>query len=315
MKQIHILIIAIGLIAGAGTFAAISSSGKDKKQSEQLKQELANAQAKIQALEEARKESSRRTLDDIVPAPSPVSEDSDAEVTSADDEPEEEQNDDPASQFAKMMNSKEARSLMKQFSTAMSGRGENWIKQRVAGYKERYGLTDAQAESISTRLSHEMEKGTEQFSQALDNEGKSIGEIMESQRDSWSNQQGVVDEIMKDTLTEEQYAEHEREQLSQQAKQVQRRADWELNQLNRSLELDDSQQDQVFEILVRNSSGYDESMQIEGTNSTSNANAGADVTKEDAIRSVLTPEQSTNYETYLEKSPTSRFGRFRGFGR
>ncbi|MFP6873785.1 MAG: hypothetical protein VCA55_09780, partial [Verrucomicrobiales bacterium] len=103
---------------------------------------------------------------------------------------------------------------------------------------------------------------------------------------------------------------------------VQGRANWELGRLDQALELSEAQEDQVFGILVRQSDDYDESMAIEGIETDLPAAALADdVTKEDAIRSVLTPEQTETYNSKVEDGGFGRGGRGgrgnwgRGFGR
>ncbi len=83
--------------------------------------------------------------------------------------------------------------------------------------------------------------------------------------------------------------------------------------------MSEAQEDQVFGILVRQSDDYDESMAIEGiATDLPPAALAQDVSKEDAIRSVLTPEQTETYNSKVESGGFSRGGRGRwgrGFGR
>ena len=75
----------------------------------------------------------------------------------------------------------------------------------------------------------------------------------------------------------------------------------------------EEQEDQVFGILVQKSSEYDESMAIEGISATLPESANAeDISKEDAIRSVLNVEQTEKYNERLENGG---FGRRGGWGR
>lgn len=232
-------------------------------------------------------------------------------------------NDEPAGPeeaFAKLLNSPEARKLMKGFAGAMSRGADQMIAAELETQKEKLGLTDDQTESIKGKLVAMIKEETERFKSELDDDSRSFSEIMEAQGDFWQNNEPDIDALFKEELSNEQYALYQREQLVEKTERVQRRATSELGQLNRTLKLSDEQADQVFGILVQQSSDYDESMAIEGITATLPEVANAEgVSKEDAIRSVLNPEQAETYNQKLESGGFSRrggpWGRGRGFGR
>ena len=222
---------------------------------------------------------------------------------------------DPAAAMAKLFNSKEARGFMKQMSAGFAKRGEAWIEQGVSDYAEKLNLSDAQVASLKKRLTAQMGEQMEAFNAKLDDENMSMQEIMQNQREVMMGQEDVMADILKEELDEDQFAEFEREQLVEKTERVQKDSDRELSRLDRSLELTDSQEDQVFGILVQTNSDFDESMQVEGAEGVVPVDDG--VAKEDAIRSVLDAEQTEKYNADLERQQSRRrspFGGGRGFG-
>ncbi len=224
----------------------------------------------------------------------------------------------PEEAFAQLLNSPEARKLMKGFAGAMSQGADRMIASEIENQKEKLGLSDSQTESIKDKMVSMVKEETKRFQSQLDDEDRSFVEIMDSQGEFWSQNEPKINEIMKAELTDDQYATYEREQLVEKTSRVQRQATSELDRLNKTLELSEEQEDQVFGILVQKSSQYDESMAIEGIEATLPESANAeDITKEDAIRSVLNTEQTEKYNERLEKGGFGRrgpWGRGRGFG-
>ena len=224
----------------------------------------------------------------------------------------------PEEAFAQLLNSPEARKLMKGFAGAMSQGADRMIASEIENQKEKLGLSDSQTESIKDKMVSMVKEETKRFQSQLDDENRSFGEIMESQGEFWSQNEPKINEIMKAELSDDQYATYEREQLVEKTERVQRRATSELDRINKTLELSEEQEDQVFGILVQKSSEYDESMAIEGIEASLPESANAeDITKEDAIRSVLNDGQTEKYNERLEKGGFGRrgqWGRGRGFG-
>jgi len=304
MNSSQVLPIALAFAIGGGLVFALKPGG-DNKESED---KLAAAEKRIAELE-------ARTAPKISAiAPEPIDTSKGAPITALlDDSAPVEEEDKPATaeeQMAKLFNSPEARNLMKGFAGAMSGRADQWIDGEMKKYKEKLGLTDAQMESIKGKMLAMVEENTESFQSALDDSSKSMQEIMESQGQFWRDNETEVEAMLKDELTDDQFADFEREQLVEKTKTVQRQADWELRRIDDAVELSETQEDQVFNILVRQSNDYDPAMAIEGADADLPPGAtAAEVTKEDAIRSVLTPEQT---ETYNGKVESGGFGRRRG---
>ena len=223
----------------------------------------------------------------------------------------------PEEAFAKLLNSPEARSLMKGFAGAMSRGADRMIAAEMESQKEKLDLTDAQVDSIKEKMVTMIQEETKRFQSDLDDDNRSFAEIMQSQGDFWEKNEPKINALLKEELTDEQFANYERNELVEKTEGIQRRANWELERMN-SLDLSEEQEDQIFGILVQKSSQFDEAMEIEGISAELPEAARSDeVSKEDAIRSILNPDQLEKYNERVEKGGFGR-GRGpwgRGFGR
>ncbi|MBD28106.1 MAG: hypothetical protein CMO38_02530 [Verrucomicrobiaceae bacterium] len=218
----------------------------------------------------------------------------------------------PEEAFAKLLNSPEARSLMKGFAGAMSRGADRMIAAEMESQKEKLGLSDVQVDSIKGKMVTMIEEETKKFQSELDDNNKSFGEIMQSQGEFWEKNEPRINALLKEELNDEQYAKYERNQLVEKTENIQKRANWELERMD-SLDLSEEQEDQVFGILVQKSSQFDESMEIEGISSElPEAARSQDVSKEDAIRSILNTEQLDKYNDKIENGGYGRGGRGRG---
>ena len=306
MKTTQFMFMALSFVLGLGVMALLRTDKESQKatSSNQSSSEIENKGKKTGS------NSSTSNLISNVPSkpkntPFKINEDL--------EDPEDEEPEGPEEAFAQLLNSPEARKLMKGFAGAMSRGADRMISSEVEKQKEKLGLSDDQAESIQGKLVSMVQDETKRFQSQLDDENRSFGEIMESQGEFWSQNEPKIDEIMKAELNDDQYALYEREQLVEKTNRVQRQATSELDRLNRTLELTEEQEDQVFGILVQKSSEYDESMAIEGISATLPESANAeDISKEDAIRSVLNADQTEKYNERLENGG---FGRRGGWGR
>ncbi len=308
MKAPQIVLIGLAFLLGVGAMAAFNLSSNESVKKKELEERLAAAQARVEELE---KKASR-------PATASAIEDADGNglrsaipKTTGEEETEEPDKDaTPEEQIAKLLNSKEARNLIKGFAGAMTSRADQWIGREINKYKEQFDLTDAQVASLNQKLTAMVKESTKDFQSQLDDESKSFQEIMESQGQFWQANEEKIDAMFKEELNEDQFAQYKEVQLTEKTKRVQRSADRELTRMDEDLELSPAQEDQVFAILVRESPEYDSAMTIEGVETGLPAEAtGTDVTKDDAIRAVLTPEQA---ETYNAKAESGGYGRQRG---
>ncbi|MDP6858181.1 MAG: hypothetical protein QF426_00020 [Verrucomicrobiales bacterium] len=306
-----IIFMALSFVLGLGVMALFKSD-KDIENANSIKE---NSSENGNSSDKTNSNSSKSNLISTVPS---KPKNTPFKIIEETEDSEDEEPAGPEEAFAQLLNSPEARKLMKGFAGAMSQGADRMIASEIENQKEKLGLSDSQTESIKDKMVSMVKEETKRFQSQLDDENRSFGEIMESQGEFWSQNEPKINEIMKAELTDDQYATYEREQLVEKTNRVQRQATSELDRLNKTLELSEEQEDQVFGILVQKSSQYDESMAIEGIEATLPESAIAeDITKEDAIRSVLNTEQTEKYNERLEKGGFGRrgpWGRGRGFG-
>ncbi|MBT7982238.1 MAG: hypothetical protein HN584_06675 [Akkermansiaceae bacterium] len=312
MKRNQLIIfMALSFVLGLGVMALFKSD-KDVENANSTKE---SSSENGNSSDKASSNSSKSNLISTVPS---KPKNTPFKIIEETEDSEDEEPAGPEEAFAQLLNSPEARKLMKGFAGAMSQGADRMIASEIENQKEKLGLSDSQTESIKDKMVSMVKEETKRFQSQLDDEDRSFGEIMESQGEFWSQNEPKINEIMKAELTDDQYATYEREQLVEKTSRVQRQATSELDRLNKTLELSEEQEDQVFGILVQKSSQYDESMAIEGIEATLPESANAeDITKEDAIRSVLNTEQTEKYNERLEKGGFGRrgpWGRGRGFG-
>ena len=307
-----IMFMALSFVLGLGVMALFRSD-KDTGNANSSKESSPGKE------KSADKTSSNKTQSDLISNIPSDPKNNPFKAKEEDEGSEDEEPAGPEEAFAQLLNSPEARKLMKGFAGAMSQGADRMIASEIEKQKEKLGLSDSQAESIQEKMVSMVKEGTKRFQSQLDDENSSFVEIMESQGEFWSQNEPEINEIMKAELSDDQYATYEREQLVEKTERVQRQATSELDRINRTLELSEEQEDQVFGILVQKSSEYDESMAIEGIEASLPESANAeDITKEDAIRSVLNSEQTEKYNERLEEGGFGRRGpwsRGRGFGR
>jgi Spy/CpxP family protein refolding chaperone len=315
MKTPQILLIVLAFALGLGVMAALNST-KSEEGNKQALNENKDTKASVDASTDGpvatpaiEPQKSPEGLPSAITAP----------AANAFDNEGQDEDLNPEDAFAQILNSPQARSLMKQMAGAMTRGADRMIEGAVNEYGEKLNLTEAQSASIKAKMASLMEESSKKFQSELDDDSRSMREIMESQGDFWRNNEEDIEGILKEELSAEQFEQFERLQLEEDTENIQRRANWELGAIDRALDLSEAQEDQVFGILVRQSDDYDASMAIEGIETDLPPAAIADdVSKEDAIRSVLTPEQTETYNSKVEDGGFGRSGRGRwgrGFGR
>ena len=318
MKNSQFLTMLIAFVVGAGLMFGIAQMNKDDDADQQA--ELAKLRAELEALKTKGGLAAAEPKLTSLPqkAPAEVEEIATTDIAEDEAETESEEPVDLATAISNFANSKQGRDLMKMGIAQMRQGSEMWIQRGIAEYTEKLDLSDDQVARLKERFTEYMNKEMEAFEAEIGNENMNFQEIMQKRGEMRGAQEEAMLEIVKEELTEEQFADFEREQLVEKTQRVQQDSDRELRRLDNDLNLTESQEDAVFGILVQTNSEYDDSMEIEGAGE--GVAIGADVAKEDAIRSVLDAEQTEKYNANLERNAQRRarwsgggFGR--GFGR
>jgi hypothetical protein len=98
-------------------------------------------------------------------------------------------------------------------------------------------------------------------------------------------------------LEGETLAKFENDRLQERVERVQNEADRKMHRLDRIVQLDETQKDEVFSLMARSSEAFDPSMQFEGLESESRP-LTAGQARDGALIGVLRPDQAQAYEDH-----------------
>jgi hypothetical protein len=104
-----------------------------------------------------------------------------------------------------------------------------------------------------------------------------------------------LDRFMEGLLTGDDLNAFKSDRMTERVENVQNEAEQRVSRLHREVELDESQQDQIFAIMARSSPDFDPAMRFEGLGDDTAALAPGQ-SRHDAIMAVLRPDQRQQYE-------------------
>jgi hypothetical protein len=168
---------------------------------------------------------------------------------------------------------------------------------RAGEYARKYGLTIVQQNLLVENLTR---KNTEQMKHVQDtmlSDHSTMRDYLKAQREMKSDL--GLDETMSQFLTGEQREEFLAERLDEKAQRVQFEADGRLNRIDAIVKLDDQQRRQLFLQLAQTSPDYDPRMSFAGLQEGVTP-AAQGMSQEQAIMSVLRPEQRQAYDSHRE---------------
>ncbi len=204
----------------------------------------------------------------------------------------------------------DARPLMKTLALMFGERrkemSDRMIRDMASKLAEQMGLTEEQTEAMIAHFTA-LDAANFEKMKAMFDRKLTIMDVFTVMNDT--NPQKAMDAYVQQTMTPEQKASWENRKLETKAQQLERTANWKLERMSSSLKLDEAQKDQVFSILVKSNPDYDPSLGVEGVTGTTpdaaDANA-APLKEEDAIASVLRPEQMQDWSTYQKKQTAEK---------
>lgn len=160
----------------------------------------------------------------------------------------------------------------------------------------KYSLTPAQQESLKKWLDVRAEEEAKRFTSIISQQGVKLEDLNAATNDI--RIEDGLDSFMQNTLSGEKLAAFRADHMEEKVNNVQKEADMKVERLDEIVKLDDDQRGQVFGMLARGARDYDPAMQLEGlgTNATLSGKS-----KQDAILSVLRPEQRESYEAARQK--------------
>ncbi len=157
---------------------------------------------------------------------------------------------------------------------------------------DRYKLDDTQRAALKKWMEDKSNRDAAAFRDLVAQDSTGLEDMMRASRDVRPDD--GLDEFMGGVLTGDALKQFKTDRMADRVKHVQYEADGKVARLDSIVDLDPAQEDQVFSIVARSSRDYDPGMQFEGVSA--DASPGAGQTREEAILSVLRPEQRQRYD-------------------
>lgn len=198
----------------------------------------------------------------------------------------------------------DARPLMKTLAIMFGKERAKLAERMITGIAERLaeemGLTEEQTADMIAHFLKLDSANFEKIKEMLD-KPITILSVFSAMQDM--NPSKNMDEYVMTKLNDDQKKAWENRKLETKAQQIERTANWQLQRMEK-LNLDETQKDQVFDILVKKNPQYDASLAVEGLNAESTFDAGK--SQEEAIAAVLREDQMAEYTSMQERQNKER---------
>jgi hypothetical protein len=199
----------------------------------------------------------------------------------------------------------DARPLMKSLAIMFDGERKKMTERMIRGMAEKLaeqmGLTEEQTADL---IAHFMKLDEQNFAKILAMLDKPMTLIDVFSAMNEMNPAKNMDAYVAAKLTPEQKLAWENRKLETKAQQIERTANWQLRRMDR-LNLDETQKDQVFDILVKTNPQYDTTLAVEGLSEEAGS-FEAGKSQEDAIAAVLREDQLAQYKEIQERQQSER---------
>ena len=159
-------------------------------------------------------------------------------------------------------------------------------------FARKYDLTPEQQTALKGWFAQKSGEQADKFTNLINDDKTRFIDIMRMSQDSRLDD--GIESQMEKMLTGQKLTDFKTQRLNERATRVQNEADAKVQRLNSVVPLSNSQRDQVFGIMARNSRDYDSAMVFEGE--TGQITAAPTGNRQAAILSVLTPDQRVAYE-------------------
>lgn len=173
---------------------------------------------------------------------------------------------------------------------------EDWADNMTGEWARKYDLNKGEKEKLRQWFMAKSREKSEAFEQVVSSDTSGFVDFVKATEYDLRDSDGI-DTVMEGFLEGEELAGFQEERLSERSESVQQEANRGLTRLDRIVELDERQQDEVFGILARGSGDYqDGKMDFDGM--------GADTSvldrqaRDTAIREVMRPEQAERFDQH-----------------
>ena len=189
------------------------------------------------------------------------------------------------------------RDLAPLFDRMRTKQQQQMIDSKTGEIVRKYGLDAAQQTVLRQWFEQKAATEAQKWNDLIARDGTRLEDIMKASRDVRPDE--GLDAVMGTVLTGDKLAAFKSDRLAQKAERVQSEADGYVQRLDGIVPLDETQRDQVFGIVARNSRDYDPAMRLEGTGGgIAAAPAGS---RQQAVLSVLRPDQRSAYDKEMQR--------------
>lgn len=161
----------------------------------------------------------------------------------------------------------------------------------------KYSLTPAQQDSLKQWLDQNAADEAKRYSDLISQDGTRLEDLAKAATEV--KVENGLEKFMEHTLSADKLAAFKSDQMMEKVTKVQEEADRKVTRLDSIVTLDETQRGQVFGVMARGAADFDPAMQFEGIGTDTGALGGK--SKQDAILSVLRPEQREAYEAEQER--------------
>ena len=164
----------------------------------------------------------------------------------------------------------------------------------------KYSLNPAQQESLKQWLDQNAADEAKRYTDLISQDGTRLEDLAKAATDI--KLENGLEKFMERTLSADKLAAFKSDQMMDKVAKVQEEADRKVTRLDGIVTLDEAQRGQVFGVMARGAADFDPAMRFEGIGPDTGTLAGK--SKQDAILSILRPEQREAYEAEQEKRRT-----------
>jgi hypothetical protein len=176
--------------------------------------------------------------------------------------------------------------------------GRRHAESLAGTYARKYGLgEDAQARLVETLEAGHAAQAAE-ISRLVESDHTSLREFMKAEREF--DREAGIDAFMERNLTGEKLQAFQTDRMAEKSQRVQSDADLQVERIDGIVKLDDAQRDQMFLYMAQTSDNYDPRMRIEDLQGDAKP-LPQKMSRQDAMLSVLRPEQRQTYEQHKAK--------------
>ena len=178
-------------------------------------------------------------------------------------------------------------------------RDERKEHSRIATHMgEAYKLTPQNQEALKQWLGERAIQDAEAFRKIAFSDSSSFEDFIRASK--YERPDRSLDQFMERTLSGQAKERFINDRLRERAARVENLANTRVNRINDAVQLDPTQEDKIFAIMARSSPDYDARMKMDGLGAYV-ADVKPGQYREAAIRSVLRPNQVTQYDAYRQR--------------